>query len=113
MSLSSSALMGTYLLSIGCVTTKRLRGEKLPFARWSLGRSGLVINILALLYAVWSFFWSFWPTYYNITMENFNWASVLFVAVMMVSIAIYLVTVVILKRENAYRGPVVNVLLTT
>jgi amino acid transporter len=54
LSLATVALMSTYLMSIGCVLLKRLRGEELPPARWSLGRYGLAVNAVALLYTSWS-----------------------------------------------------------
>jgi amino acid transporter len=54
LSLATVALMATYLMSIGCVLLKRLRGEELPPARWSLGRYGLAVNAVALLYTSWS-----------------------------------------------------------
>jgi choline transport protein len=54
LSLATVALMATYLMSIGCVLLKRLRGEELPSARWSLGRYGLAVNVVALLYTSWS-----------------------------------------------------------
>ncbi len=50
-SLSVLGLMSTYMLSIGCVFLKRLKGEPLPFARWSLGRFGFAINGFALFYS--------------------------------------------------------------
>jgi len=34
LSLSVTALMASYIISIGCVTLKRLRHEPLPYARW-------------------------------------------------------------------------------
>jgi choline transport protein len=54
LSLATVALMATYLMSIACVLLKRLRGEELPSARWSLGRYGLGVNAVALLYTSWS-----------------------------------------------------------
>ena len=54
LSLATVALMATYLISISCVLRKRLDGEELPSARWSLGRYGLVVNIIALTYTSWS-----------------------------------------------------------
>lgn len=54
LSLATVALMATYLISIGCVLLKRLRGETLPSARWSLGRYGLAVNAVAVLYTSWS-----------------------------------------------------------
>lgn len=57
-SLATVALMATYIISIGCVLLKRLRGETLPSARWSLGRSGLGVNVVAIVYTSWSVSWS-------------------------------------------------------
>lgn len=54
LSLATVALMATYLISIGCVLLKRLRGEPLPPARWSLGRYGTAVNTIAVVYTAWS-----------------------------------------------------------
>lgn len=54
LSLATVALMASYLMSIGCALLKRLRGEDLPAARWSLGRYGMAVNIVALMYTSWS-----------------------------------------------------------
>ncbi|KAM4060949.1 amino acid permease [Hirsutella rhossiliensis] len=104
LSLSTVALMATYVITIGCITLKRIRGEQLPYSRWSLGRYGLGINILALLYSCWSFFWSFWPNSHNITAENFNWACVLFLGLMSLSAVLYFC-----QARHVYEGPVVKV----
>lgn len=46
-----------FRISIGCVIdTRRRRTEMLPHARWSLGRYGMPINIISLVYSCWSFF---------------------------------------------------------
>ncbi|KAK6437726.1 hypothetical protein LTR95_006082, partial [Oleoguttula sp. CCFEE 5521] len=78
LSLSTVALMATYVISVTCVLVRRIRKQHLPPARWSLGKSGLPINALALTYALWSFFWSFWPNTYSPDAQSFNWAFVLF-----------------------------------
>ncbi|OAQ85066.1 amino acid transporter [Purpureocillium lilacinum] len=104
LSLSTVALMATYVVSVGCVTAKRLRGEPLPRCRWSLGRYGLPINIAAMVYSCWSFFWSFWPNGRNVTAETFNWACVIFVGLMGLSSIVYFV-----KARHVYEGPVVKV----
>lgn len=54
LSLATVALMATYLISIGCVLLKRMRGEPLPHARWSLGRYGTAVNTIAVVYTAWS-----------------------------------------------------------
>jgi choline transport protein len=104
LSLATVALMATYLISVGCVALKRIRSQPLPHARWSLGRWGLPINCTAIVYATWSFFWSFWPNSYHVNAVNFNWASVLFVGLMGISAILYLT-----YARRIYEGPVVKV----
>ena len=104
LSLATVALMATYVLSIGCVTLRRLYKEPLPRARWPLGRMGLPINCLALFYASWSCFWSFWPIECNVTSADFNWACVLFVGLMAFSWLLYQC-----GAKTTYHGPVSKV----
>ena len=81
-----------------------MRKEHLPEARWTLGNAGLPINCVALLYAVWSFFWSFWPNSYNVTPTSFNWACVLFAGLMGISGLLY-----VSHAGFVYEGPVAKV----
>ncbi|KKY21609.1 putative amino acid permease [Phaeomoniella chlamydospora] len=104
LSLSSTALMATYTTSVGCMTWRRLAGEPLPPSRFSLGRWGLPINICACAYSIWSFFWAFWPTYADITAQDFNWSVVLFVSIMGLASIYYW-----LHGRKVYEGPVVKV----
>lgn len=101
LSLSTVALMATYVVSITCVLIRRIKGQHLPPARWSLGRAGLLVNALALVYACWSFFWSFWPNAYDVNAENFNWACVLFVGLMGLGTVLYFT-----HARKVYDGPV-------
>lgn len=101
-SLQVVSLMFTYAVSLSCILHRRLTcPETLPVARWSLGRWGVSVNIVGLLYVGFSFFWSFWPTYARVDAENFNWAVVLFVAVLGGCLGMYHV-----KGKYVYRGPV-------
>ncbi|KNG84805.1 amino acid transporter [Aspergillus nomiae NRRL 13137] len=105
LSLSTSPLMATYMISIACVIVRRItKSPPLPPSRWSLGRFGMPINILALVYALWAFFWSFWPVNREVTAETLNWAPVLFVGVMGLSAVLYW-----LVARKVYEGPVVKV----
>jgi choline transport protein len=61
-SVSNAALLFTYLISIGCVAWKRLRGEPLMPRRWSLGRFGGLINAISLVFLVVALIFSFFPT---------------------------------------------------
>ncbi|CAK3901051.1 amino-acid permease [Lecanosticta acicola] len=90
-SLSLLGLLSTYMISIGCVLLKRLKGEELPYARWSLGRSGLVINAFAFLYSAFILVFSCFPTTLPVDLSSANWAPLVWVGVIIVSIVFYVV----------------------
>ncbi|KAE8384316.1 hypothetical protein BDV23DRAFT_191735 [Aspergillus alliaceus] len=101
-SLSTVALMATYLISFTCLILRRVYcNPPLPPCRWSLGRFGLPVNTLAVVYAVWALFWSFWPIFHDVSAVNFNWAPVLFVGVMGASTVVYW-----LHARKVYEGTV-------
>ncbi|KAI4246429.1 MAG: hypothetical protein L6R42_009911 [Xanthoria sp. 1 TBL-2021] len=86
-SLQVVALMFTYCVSISCVLYRRLRHpNNLPAARWSLGRSGVPLNVAGLAYAVYAFFWCFWPNVTPVDAESFNWAVVMFMGALGLSL---------------------------
>jgi choline transport protein len=100
------ALMATYSLSIGCVLYQRVigRGDQLPLARWSLGRWGTPINAIAFVYSVFILFWTGWPGAKDVTTETFNWSSVMFVGIFIISLVFYAIT-----GRHQFKGPVVLV----
>lgn len=58
LSVSNAALIFTYIVSIGCITLKRLRGQALLPRQFSLGRAGLPLNLFALGFLTISFLFS-------------------------------------------------------
>lgn len=60
-SLSNAALLFSYIVSIGAIRLKRLRGGELLQRRWSLGKWGALISDVALAFLVLSFVLSFFP----------------------------------------------------
>lgn len=101
-SLNVAALMYTYLVSISCVIYRKVcYPETLPDRRWSLGKHGLWINVVGLLYGVFGFFWSFWPSETPTTADTFNWSVVIFVGVFIISLVMYGI-----KGRKEYVGPV-------
>jgi amino acid transporter len=101
-SLLTVALLQCYCLSIGCLLWRRIsRPKSLPPSQFSLGRFGIPINALAVLYALWSFFWSFWPQVVPVDAATFNWASVIFVIVLLVALIYY-----VARGHRQYTGPV-------
>lgn len=104
-SLQVVALFMTYAVSISCVLYRRIRHpELIPTARWSLGKWGIPINIIGLLYSTFSFFWAFWPNETPVTLENFNWSVVLFIGVFVISLVMYIV-----QGRKVYKGPVTDI----
>ena len=63
LSVSNAALLLSYIVSIGALRIRRLRGEPLLPRRWSLGKWGGPINDITLAFLVVTFFFSFWPSY--------------------------------------------------
>ena len=99
------ALLQCYCLSIGCCLWRRIyQPETMPPAAGSLGRWGVPTNVAAVLFSLWAFFWSFWPQEYPVTAAAFNWASPVFVTVLLGAMIFFVV-----KGRKPYFGPVKEV----
>jgi choline transport protein len=104
-SLFTCALLQCYGLSIGCILYRRIyHPGTLPPSAFSLGRFGIPINIAAVCYSLWAFFWIFWPIEYEVDTSNFNWASVILAATLILA-SIHFVLV----ARRKYFGPVTQV----
>lgn len=101
-SLSLLALMSTYMLSIGCVLLRRVRGDDLPPARWSLGRFGLPINAVAVAYSALVVVMSCFPGAPSPAPVDANWAPVIWVAVIILSLIAY-----VLHGRKNFTPPVI------
>ncbi|KAM0799525.1 amino acid/polyamine transporter I [Usnea florida] len=100
-SLTLSALLASYILSIGCILSKRLRREPLPPARWSLGRAGMAINIIALIFLLPCFVFCFFPTATPVVAKTMNWNIVMFGGISLWATGYYVV-----KGRKTYIPPV-------
>jgi choline transport protein len=100
-SLGAVAILSSYLVVIGCLIWRRLYGAPLPPRRWSLGKAGLAINIVAVCFILPLWFFAFWPTATPVTAETMNWASVIFMGVLSIAVVYYLA-----KGRREYDGPV-------
>ncbi|KAJ9610790.1 polyamine transporter tpo5 [Cladophialophora chaetospira] len=103
-SLTLLALMSTYMLSIGCVALKRLRGEPLPPARWSLGRYGVVINVFAFVYGGFAVVFSCFPSTLPVDTSTANWAPAVWAGVILLGVVTY-----IFHGKKHFTAPVVFV----
>lgn len=103
-SLTLLALLSTYIISIGCVLRKRLLGETLPKARWSLGRFGVPINAFALFYCGFVLVFACFPSQVPVTLMTANWAPLVWIGVMGFAGVVYMV-----HGKKYYTAPVVFV----
>jgi len=72
-SLQLIALFFTYVVAIGTLIYRRLRGPPLPEHRWSLGRAGLAINVFAFLYGLFALAFIVLPSTPTVTGATMNW----------------------------------------
>jgi len=88
--LSGGSILTSYMLCIGCVLSKRLRGEPLPPRKWTLGRYGMAINIGALCFLLMLFVWSFFPIATPVEPSTMNWGSLIYGSVILFSTCYYI-----------------------
>ncbi|GAM91342.1 hypothetical protein ANO11243_093910 [Dothideomycetidae sp. 11243] len=66
----------TSTITISCILWRRITApESLPNARWSLGRFGVPINAVSVIFSLNSLFWTIWPSTLPITVVDFNFAG--------------------------------------
>lgn len=90
-----------YLTAICCLVHRRLFGLPLPPARWSLGRWGLPINLISIVFLVITFFCSIVPTTKPVSVSNFNWGAVVLGIIIIVAVVLFS-----LAGKRTYQGPV-------
>ncbi|KAK5166212.1 uncharacterized protein LTR77_008473 [Saxophila tyrrhenica] len=100
-SMGTNALLTTYIISIGCVVIRRLRGQPLPERRWSLGRAGLYVNLFALAFLLTIWIFLFFPVQTPVTLSTMNWNVLINGGVMILAFTYY-----ILYGKDMYSGPV-------
>lgn len=102
---SNAALGFSYIISVGCIRLKRLRGEPLLPARWSLGKWGGLINDITLAFLAVIFVFSFFPSAPSVGdpdwANNFNYAIIIFSAACLLAVAYY-----VLGGGRKYIAPV-------
>ncbi|KAF2772311.1 amino acid transporter-like protein [Teratosphaeria nubilosa] len=103
-SLGGVSILSSYFVTIACLVWRRLYGAPLPPRRWSLGKWGLPINILALCWIIPMWLFEFFPLAQPVTATNMNWNSVMFVGVLVLAAVYYAVV-----GRHIYTGPVAQV----
>ena len=107
-SITISALMSSYILTISCLLFKRIRGEPLPKGRFSLGRYGMAANLVSLAFLLPLFVFAFFPLATPVEPSTMNWGCVMFSGIVILATVYYMVLgrkkytppVMLVKRER-------------
>jgi amino acid transporter len=91
LSIFNSALLSSYAITIGCILLRRLQGHQLPHARFSLGKWGVLVNSVALIYIAPIFVFTFFPPAPNPTTDIFNWGCVMVAGVVILATIYYMI----------------------
>ncbi|KAK7727621.1 hypothetical protein SLS63_007063 [Diaporthe eres] len=103
-SLGGVSFLFSYIITLVCLVWRRVRGAPLPPRRWSLGKYGLAVNLLALAFLIPILFFYCWPLEQPVTALNLNWSSVAFCCVLLAALVHY-----VIKARHEYVGPVMRV----
>jgi choline transport protein len=100
-SLGLGALISSYIICIGCVALLRIRGKPLLPSRFSLGKFGLVVNLISLAFLLLVFVFIFFPAAPHPTTMSMNWAVLIYGGVLILALVYFLVW-----GRKVYFGPV-------
>lgn len=97
--------MACYCIAFACIMHRRATAPStIPKARWSLGRSGFILNALALMYSAFIALWSSWPSSMSSDLDNANFACIITIAAVVGATITYY-----LGGKKKYAGPVTKV----
>ena len=100
-SLSLVAILASYIVSISCILLMRWRRQPMLPSRFTLGKFGIPLNFASILFLVFVFVWSFFPSDVNPTPQFMNWSILMFGSVCVFSLLYYY-----WKGRYVYDGPV-------
>jgi amino acid transporter len=90
-SMFNSALLASYGITITCILLHRLQGRRLPNSRFSLGKWGILTNIVALVYITPLFVFSFFPSTPMPAPNAMNWAIAMVGGVIVLATVYYII----------------------
>jgi choline transport protein len=100
-SLGNAAMFSSNIIVIGCMIRKRLVGEPLLPARFSLGRAGLWVNLISMSYLFLGSVFVLFPSVPNPSLIAMNWSVLIFGALVIFSMVYYY-----FHGRHNYEGPV-------
>jgi len=104
-SLMIASFYSSIIISASVMLYKRLTvpDSQIIWGPFKLGRAGVPVTILAIVYSLIGIFFSFWPPSANVTAENMNWSVLVFGAVVLFLLVFWL-----LYGRHVYKGPIIE-----
>ena len=78
LSLGICALLGSYFVSIACIAWRRISNTPLLPSHFSLGKWGLPMNLISLVFLAVTWAFSFFPPFFEVTPDTMNYSSAVF-----------------------------------
>lgn len=106
-SLVVAGYYSSFILAAGVMLHKRLTtpNDRLPWGPFRLGRAGVPVTVLAILFSVVVGFFSMWPPFVRPTPEEMNYCVLLWGASLLFSMGFW-----VAYGRRHYAGPVLEVL---
>ncbi len=106
LSLVIASFYSSFLISAVVILHKRLTvpNDQIIWGPFKLGRAGIPITILSIIYTVIGIFFSFWPSTVNPTAQTMNWSVAVFGAALIFSMIFWFV-----HGRKVYTGPIIEI----
>ncbi|KAF2743337.1 amino acid transporter [Sporormia fimetaria CBS 119925] len=100
--LTVAGFYSAFMVSACVMLWRRLvtPADQIAWGPFRLGRFGVPITVLALVYSFIGWFFSFWPPVAEVEVKTFNWSTVVYFGVMGLSMVYYAV-----RARKTYTGP--------
>lgn len=93
------AMYLSYAIVMAAVLYTRLT-KGIEVGAWNLGRAGMPINLIALVYTVYAFIWLPLPNYLPVTASNMNYAGPVLGAVLVGAVTLWF-----MRAREHWDGP--------
>ncbi|KAF2465154.1 putative GABA permease [Lindgomyces ingoldianus] len=104
--LTVAGFYSSFMVSASVMLWRRLTtpSANIAWGPFRLGKMGVPITIVALIYSFIGWIFSFWPPVAAVTIHTFNWSLVVYFGVVILSMAYYG-----LRARKTYTGPKVEI----
>lgn len=76
----------------------------LIWGSFRLGRAGVPITVLALIFTAIGIFFSFWPANVTVTAQTMNWSVTVYGGVLILSLVFW-----VIHGRKVYKGPIMEI----